>query len=140
MPPADIINNANAVEPNVANMAEHLAGKLGSVTMLDNEDIEGMPDLLERINRSPGEHTDEVRLPKFVDKESIALREKYRSSSKLKFGDMPKVYAYEVESNIRECLRSLLAPVIDEQKKLRANMVDCNERSAATNQDIRRLN
>lgn len=108
------INARNAVDSGLAGVADSLDEAVAKITMLDPEDNELAPEMLERINRSPGDHTDEVRMPKYVDEESIRLREKYRSSGKLKFGDMPKVYAYEVESNVRECLKDILRPVIEQ--------------------------
>ena len=70
----------------------------------------------------------------------MKLREKYRESEGMKFGDMPKVFAFEVESNIRSAMSTLLKPIVKQHELLKVNMAECNELNEKTSKEIRRLN
>ncbi len=42
----------------------------------------------------------------------IEMKNKYKDSINAKYGDMPKVFAFEVENNIRQILIEILKPVV----------------------------
>lgn len=71
-----------------------------------------------------------------TDTEKAALVEKrldeiekknlYKHSVNATHADMPKVFAFEVENNIRRVLAGLLKPVMDNYRKINANVADLN--------------
>ncbi len=49
----------------------------------------------------------------------------YKQSKNL--GDMPKVFAFEVENNIRNVMREVLKPVIGQNEKVVLNVTDLQQ-------------
>lgn len=58
--------------------------------------------------------------------EEIEKKNLYKHSVNAKLADMPRVFAFEVENNIRTVLASLLKPVMDNYRKASANVADLN--------------
>lgn len=96
--------------------------------------------MLDGVLKSPGKFDDEAQQLRFTDEEALKLRDMYRESDNMKFGDMPKVFAYEVETNLRNAMSNLLKPIVKQHEQLKLNMSECNELNMQTSKEIRRLN
>ena len=47
-----------------------------------------------------------------MDAQELEWRNNYRNSEFLKYGDMPKVFAFEVENNIRLAIKTIMEPIL----------------------------
>ena len=56
-----------------------------------------------------------------IDKKNL-----YKHSVNATRADMPKVFAFEVENNIRQVLAGLLRPLMENYRKVNANVADLN--------------
>ena len=51
----------------------------------------------------------------------------YKTSINVNYADMPKVFAFEVENNIRSVMAKILKPLMDNYSKVTDNVADLNE-------------
>ena len=58
--------------------------------------------------------------------DEIEKKNLYKHSINAEYADMPKVFAFEVENNIRRVLAGLLKPVMDNYLKVNTNVADLN--------------
>ena len=117
-----------------------LENVLEEASMLTKEEQEKYAKMVDGVNKTPGKFDDEVQQLRFTDKAALELREQYRESEAMKFGDMPKVFAYEVESNLRQAMSTLLKPIVKQHELLKVNMAECNQLNEKTSKEIKRLN
>ena len=75
-----------------------------------------------------------------MDEEELEWRNNYRNSEFLKYGDMPKVFAFEVENNIQLGIKAILEPIVKQHEKLKQDMADSNEVFKRVDENIALVN
>lgn len=75
-----------------------------------------------------------------MDEKEVEWRNNYRNSESLKYGDMPKVFAFEVENNIVEAVKTILAPMFEQHAQLKADMADSNAAFKRVDENIGLVN
>ena len=57
-----------------------------------------------------------------IDKKNI-----YKGSINVNYADMPKVFAFEVENNMRQTMAKIMKPLMDNYSKVTENVADLND-------------
>ena len=99
-------------------------------------------DIVSILQQLAGKGLSEDEKQNIIEKrlDDIEKKNVYRNSINASYADMPKVFAFEVENNIRTSIAKLLKPVMETYLKVTDNVADLNSSYSQVTRAIEKIN
>ena len=117
------LDRLNSGLDDLENPKEDIDGKIQLIDedCTSNVDVE-KPSEKKNSLKLYAQKTDVQKIRKL--EEEINLKNNYKYSQNVGYGDMPEVFAFEVENNIRVIITEIMQPIIRQHERVVMNVAD----------------